>query len=167
MLQVFWISPFAIHLHFHSSTVFNEKIHFLQHTVRNMLNSFSVFVFRHNCIFIMYERRRFVFITGIQNFPNFRFPRSLQKVEPTNAWLDFNCFCNNQRNFFIYIFNNLFNRRKHFEYFVSCIYHCTLLISVALFLFKEIQTCLDSNVMIWNGMLWTKIMSKRRTLCYR
>ena len=133
-------------------------MHFLWHIFRNMSNSFSIFVFRRNCILIMYERWKFVFITGIQNFSKFRLPRGLQKVEPTNTRLHFKWLYNNQRNFFICIFNNHFNRRKHFVCFVSYTYHCTLLISVVLFLFKEIQTCLDS-------MSWFETQCFERTLC--
>ena len=53
--------------------------------------------------------------------------------------------------------NNHFNRRKHFPCFVSCIYHCMLLlfkvcVYVVQLLFKEIQTsgfeCYDSK---WNA----------------
>ena len=54
--QVFWISPFAIHIHFHSSTVFNDEMHLLRHIFMNMPNSFSVFIFTRHCIPIMYER---------------------------------------------------------------------------------------------------------------
>ena len=40
-------------------------------------------------------------------------------------------------------FNNHFNRRKHFACFVSCIYHCTLLIKVSVYvvllLLEEIE----------------------------
>ena len=60
--KVFWISPFAIHLHFHSFTVFNEEIHLLQHIFRSMSNSFSVFIFTRNVVTIMNENTRFVFI---------------------------------------------------------------------------------------------------------
>ena len=91
---------------------------------------------------------------------SYRLPWVLKKVEPTNARLDFKCFNNNHRNFFIYVFNNHFNRRKHFVCFVLRIYYCTLLIKVLM------HVC-SSIIMIGNGMLRMNIMSERRTLCCR
>ena len=42
-------------------------------------------------------------------------------------------FCNNQQKFFIDVSYNHFNRPKHFVCFVSCIYHCMLLIKVCVY----------------------------------
>ena len=73
-------------------------------------------------------------------YHSIRLPGALKKVELAM----FLCFHNNQRNFFIYVFNNHFIRGKHFRCFVSGIYHFTLLtkafMCVVLSLFKEIQT---------------------------
>ena len=133
-------------------------MHLLRHLFKNMPNSFSLFISTRNYVLIMYERGCFVFITGIHNFSKFRLPRVLKKVEPTNARLDFKCFYYNQQNFFIYVFNNYFNRRKHFVCFVLCIYHCMLLIKVSV-LCMQFYYCserfkrLGSNAIIRNGML--------------
>ena len=94
-----------------------EKMHWLRHTFKNMPNSFSVFIFTCSGIPIM---RRFIFITGIQNFSKFRLPRALKKVEATKAKLDFK-FIYNQLNFFICVSNNHFIW-KYFVCFVLCIY---------------------------------------------
>ena len=104
-------------------------MHLRRHLFRNITNSFSVFIFTRNCIPIMYERICSVFFYGIQNFSKFRLPRVLKKVQPTKARLDLKCFCNNQR-FFTCVFTNHCKRRNHFLCFVSCIYHCILLIKV-------------------------------------
>ena len=64
------MSPFA--LHFQSFIVFKEKVHLLRHIFRNVPNFFFVFIFTHNYISIMYEKRRFTFIAGIQIFSKFR-----------------------------------------------------------------------------------------------
>ena len=116
------------------------------------------FLCLHTIVYLSCKRRRFVFITGIQNFSTLRLPRNLKKVEPTISRLDFKCFHNNQRIFFIYVFSNCFNRRTHFLCFVSCIYHCVLLIKVCVYvvllLFEEIQTsgleCYDSKWYVLN-----------------
>ena len=93
----------------------------------------------------------------------FRLPRVLKKVEHTNARLDFKCFFNNQRNFFIYVFNNHFNWRKHFVCFVSCVYHCTCLSKVCVCSSIIIQR--DSSV--WILMLWFEMECFEWTLSKR
>ena len=64
LLQLFWISSLAIHFHFHYFIVLNKEMHLLRHKP----NSLSFLIFTRNCIPIMYQRRRFVFNTAMQNF---------------------------------------------------------------------------------------------------
>ena len=142
-MQFFWISSFDINLHFPPSTVFNEEMRLLWHIFKNISNIFFVF-YLCTQLQICHLREKTVRLHYCHSkFLQVILPRSLKKVEPTSARLDLKCFYNNQRNFFIYVSSNRFNRRMHLVCFSLGIYHCTLLIKVCVYvvlpLLEEIQ----------------------------